>query len=125
MKIEKLHILDNEGIAALSETLGGYAEFFKDEIKRGASELWRIDNGESYAITRLERDEWLNETTLVCCCYKGANLKQWTKHLLSICDKNKWNARLHTTNKTISKLMRKKYGFSEPELVLTRGHAHE
>ncbi len=120
MRIQKLKKLELREIQGLGETLDDYAEYFKNEIARGACELWDINNGESFAITRIEFDEWTNKTALVVCCYKGKNLNDFAEHILKIADKNNWCIRVHTTNPALVRWYTRKYNFNEPEYVLTR-----
>jgi hypothetical protein len=117
MIVEKSHDFD---AAKLHNALGGYDDFFRQEIEQGIAELWKINYGESYCVSRLEYDEYKQKTILVLCCYQGKNITQFARHCERIADKNDWQIRVHTENETLAKLYQKKMGFGKPEYVLIR-----
>jgi hypothetical protein len=104
----------------LKHALNGYEEFYHQEIENKIAELWEVDDGESYAITRLEYDEYKDFTVLVVCCYEGKKIKEFADHVEKVADKKKWYVRVHTTNKALCEWWRKRYHFDEIEYVLTR-----
>lgn len=120
LKVEKLKTLTPFIIEFLKEELGGYDDLFIQQINSSISELWRINSGESYAITRLETDLLTRKIILVVCVYKGKNLIQFGDHITKICDKNKWLLRFHTLKPALAKWMTKEYNFNEHEHVLLR-----
>lgn len=120
MKIKKLKRLELREIQALDETLDGYDEYFKRQIELDLCELWEINNGESFAITRMEYDADKQNTILVVCCYKGKNLNDFVDHITAIADKNKWLIRFHTKRASLARWMERKYNFNDKEFVLIR-----
>jgi len=124
VKIKKLAKLELREIQALGETLDGYAEFFKTEIANDTCELWEIDNGKSFAITRLENDEFKHNKVLVVCCYKGENLNEFVEHITAIADKNKWLIRFHTKRPALVRWMKRKFNFNDVEYVAIRENNH-
>ena len=104
-------------VQKLGETLDGYAEYFKAAIKYKECELWSINGGESYCITRLEVDKIKNRTTVAVCCYKGKNLEAFVNHLISICDANGFYIRFHTVHKSLTRWMQRKFKFKPFEFV--------
>ena len=120
LSVEKLDSLTPEIIDFLSDVLGGYDDYFVEEINSHVSELWKVNGGESYSITRLEFDHCKNKTVLVVCVYKGKNIEQFCDHVLKIVDVNTWSIRFHTEKIAFAKWMGSKYNFGRPELVLIR-----
>ena len=120
LTIEKLDRLTPPIIEFLSDVLGGYDAYFIEEIDRGISELWRVNSGESYSITRLEFDHCKNKTVLVVCVYKGKNIEQFCDYVLKIVDVQKWSIRFHTEKIAFAKWMASRYNFGKPEIVLKR-----
>tara|TARA_R110000737_G_C14623309_1_gene493988 strand:- start:2866 stop:3234 length:369 start_codon:yes stop_codon:yes gene_type:complete len=120
LKVEKLKTLSTFIIEFLKDELGGYDDLFVEQINGNISELWRINSGESYAITRLETDLLTGRTVFVLCVYKGKNVIQFCDHVLKIAEKNNWSIRFHTEKIAFAKWMQKQYNFNSIEYVLTR-----
>lgn len=106
--------------AKLDKAVNGYEKFYREQIQQGIAELWEINDGESYCISRLEYDEYKEKTILVLCCYQGKNIIQFARHAEKIADENGWQVRVHTESETLAKLYQRKMGFNKPEYVLTR-----
>jgi len=124
VKIEKLTEFTDDAILVLSDAMGNYQDGYRIEVETGIAELWCINFGESYCITRLERDG--NLIVLVMCCYGGStytkNLCAFCDHVIEICEKNNWVVRLHTFNPRIAEFYQKYFQFDKPELILKRGY---
>ena len=120
MKIRKLSELTEREINGLHGTLDGYDDYFISEVAANVCELWEINDGESFCITRLERDTIKDTITLVVCAYKGKNLDQFAQHITKIADANKWLIRVHTTKPALVRWYTRKYNFNKPEYVLIR-----
>lgn len=120
-KLSKLTLREKQGLA---ETLDGYGDFFEHEINENICELWEINNGESFAITRLENDEFKNIKILVLCCYKGKNLNDFANLLAETADKNNWFVRFHTKSPALARWMNRKYDCEPLEHVLMREPKH-
>ena len=120
LRVEKLDTLTPDIINFLGYTLDGYDNFYIQEISHGVSELWEINGGESFCITRLESDLQTNKTILVVCVYRGKNIEQFCDHVLKIVEGEKWGLRFHTFKPAFAKWMTKKYKFENTEYVITR-----
>lgn len=118
MKIEKLPFLCLDSLSVLFPAFDGFAGYFKSAIESGECELWSIDNGTSYCITRMELHP---VTTLVFCCYAGSRIRRFARYASDLCERNNWAIRVHTKDARLAKLYQKHFGFSNPEYVLTRG----
>ena len=108
----------------LKKSLNGYDLLFKQEIQQGIAELWEINGGESYAITRMEYDEYKQHTILVVCCYEGENIKEFADHVERVADSKQWHVRVHTENAALCNWWRKRYHFDNIEYVMTREPKH-
>jgi hypothetical protein len=120
MQVRRLSVFTDEIKLALRIALGGDEEYFSTAIANGVCELWEINQGASYCITRLERHNKTKRIYLVCCCYQGKDLDEFAQHLITIADRNDWSLRVHTTNKAIVKWYRNKYNFNAPEYIIIR-----
>lgn len=120
MKIKKLAKLELRETQALGETLDGYADYFKTEIANKLCELWEINNGKSFAITRLESDEFKQNITMVVCCYKGQDLNEFVEHIITVADANNWLIRFHTKRPALVRWMKRKFNFNDVEYVAIR-----
>ena len=120
LSVLKLDTLTEKAIEGLGDTLDGYEALFDIEIKNNVSELWEINGGESYCITRLEYDRFKHYHVLVICTYRGKNIEQFCDHVLPLVEKNNWKIRFHTFKPAFAKWMGKKYGFTQTEYVLLR-----
>jgi hypothetical protein len=119
VKIKRLSFLTNEIKQALKISLDGNENFFEEEIKKNICELWNINEGESFCISRMEEEN--NNTILVLCCFAGKNLDGFAQHVMKIADKNSWFIRVHTKNKALVRWYLRRYNFNLPEYVLIRG----
>lgn len=124
LSVVKLPHLTQREVDELAETLDGYAEYFRDEIEQGDCELWEINNGDSFCITRLETDSYKDERiTLVVCCYKGKDLDEFTEHLCNTADARNWFIRFHTFRPGLVRMMQK-HDFNNAEYIAIRGPKH-
>lgn len=81
------------------ESLQGHAEHFKDEVNRGIAQLWEVDNGETYFISRTERDNQ-NRKQFVVCCYEGQEIRAVYKLIEKSCINLGYSSiRFHTHRK--------------------------
>jgi len=119
VNVKKLLVLTPEIKMALAVSMQGEDQYFDQAIKQNICELWVINNGESYAITRLEENNE-NGITLVLCCYEGKDIDCFSRHIIKIADSNKWAIRVHTYSKVLKKWCLTRYGFNNPEFVLKR-----
>lgn len=51
------------------------------DIEAGRSEVWEIEGGESYAVTRYESDR----PEFVICAYAGSRLREFFAHVHELC----------------------------------------
>jgi len=121
MRVQKLRRLTLREEQGLDETLDGYNDYFRQAIKHGDCELWDINNGDSFCITRMETDTDKGRTILVVCCYKGKDLNEFTNHLTATCDANNWFLRFHTKRRGLVRWMQRGHNFNELEYVAMRG----
>jgi len=120
MRVQLLPRLTLREVQGLGETLDGYNEYFRQAIDDKECELWDINNGESFCITRLEYDSDKQYTVLVVCCYKGKNLKPFVDHITAIADKKNWYIRYHTKRASLVRWMHRTFDFDSPEYVCLR-----
>lgn len=66
----------DEAEAGLSETLGHDRDLIAAAVDNGVCELWKLWNGESWAVTRVEMG------VLTCCCYQGVDCRSWMDWLM-------------------------------------------
>ena len=118
MNIERLSFLTNEIKEALKISLDGNENFFEDEIEKNISELWNINHGESFCISRIEKED--DNIILVLCCFAGKNLDGFAQHVMKIADKNSWCIRVHTKNRALVRWYLRRYNFNLHEYVLIR-----
>lgn len=81
MKIEKIPY-SREAFDRLRVAIGGYDETFREQVEQGIAYLWRVNDGESYAITRLEKDEKAGGPVLVICCYEGRDVGAFARQMI-------------------------------------------
>lgn len=117
MRVERSFDFDG---SLLDKSLDGYGDFYREQIIQGICELWKINGGESYAVSRLEYDEYKKINILVMCCYEGKNIVKFVRHVEKIADSKGWHVRIHTKNPTLAKFYTKKSGFIFSEYVLMR-----
>jgi len=122
--IVKLDKLTERELDGLGETLGGYDDYFIEAVESGICELWDINNGQSFSITRMEHDNFIQQTIMVVCCYKGEDLTAFVDHITAIADYNNWQIRFHTKRPGLVKWMRKSYNFNETEQIAIRNPNH-
>lgn len=60
----------------MSETLGHDRDLIAAAVDNGVCELWKLWNGESWAVTRVELG------VLTCCCYQGVDCRSWMNWLM-------------------------------------------
>ena len=100
MKFEKLPKLNGAVIERLRVVLRDDSDLLAEQIKNGVAELWAIDNGVSYMITRVEKRD------LVVCCFDGKDLKNVVPHLLAAAKRMQLSyVRFHTRRPALSRLL--------------------
>ena len=123
MNVSRTTYFSPDAFLLLSGAMGNERSYFVNSIATGECELWSINHGESYAITRIDLEA--NKTTLVICCYGGdsytKNLLAFGNYVIDLCKARKWSIRIHTNKAKISDFMQKHFDFDQPEYVLTRG----
>lgn len=82
MKIRQIDF-DPVAFEKLKTAIGGYEDFYQVEITQGRAELWELEGGESYAITRIEYDEKLKGPILVLCCYQGKRIRDFARQMIA------------------------------------------
>lgn len=82
MRIEQIPY-NPDAFARLAEALDGYGYSYRAEVEQGAAQLWEVDHGASYAITRIEHDDKRAAPVLVLCCYEGRNIRQFTRQMIA------------------------------------------
>lgn len=120
MRVKKI-AFTTVALDKLKTALDGYEDFYKAEIEAGRADLWQVDGGESYAITRLEYDERLQGDILILCCYEGQRILDYTRQLIKTC-KNLGlvGLRIHSHKPGIWR-MAEGLGFNELERVYFHG----
>lgn len=119
MKVEACSA--NEAIPKLSVALNGYDALYIDQINRHLAEAWRINDGESYAITRVEPDNTLTPPfEFVLCCYEGKHVEQFVEYLKETLKNKVGSIRCHVTRKGFAKLA-ERLGFEKTEVVYRYG----
>jgi hypothetical protein len=98
--IVKLKHIDARVRAGLGDTLD---EILEADVERGAAELYEIDAGASYAITRVERD--VDE--LVLCAYRGRDVEPFFRVLAARAEVlGLRSVRFHTRRRGLARLAR-------------------
>lgn len=86
-----------------TDTFGGSADrdIIADEIERGISELWRIDDGKAYMVTRMETDE------LVIVAFQGKGLANVAPILVETAKRHGLDSiRFHTKRPALARLLK-------------------
>lgn len=120
IKVEKIHNTA-EAFPALVVAMDGYESHYKKRIENKTAELWRINDGESYAITAIEYDETKNKFVFVICCYQGKNVDEFTKYMMGLAKAAECESmRCHVKRKGFLKIAGR-LGWQLNEMVLTHG----
>lgn len=109
----RLKKLNPDAIATLGDSLGEKADcdFITDEINNGVSELWQVNDGDAYCVTRIENDE------LVIVAFGGKGLLDVTDALFSAAQAQKLSSiRFHTKRPALARMV-KKYKPSMAEYI--------
>jgi hypothetical protein len=72
------------------------------QIKAGIAELWRVNEGEAYAITRLEKP-----ATLMVCCYQGSGVAGFAQYIVEVAKRNGMTkVAFHTERRGLPRLIK-------------------
>ena len=97
--------------AGLGETLGDDRDKIASQVDVGIAQLWRLNDGESWMVTRVE------QTELVVCCYKGKNAVEVMGLLFAAAKRQRLTSiRFHTQRPALARMVAK-FGFDECETV--------
>ena len=102
MKFKKLTALTDEAAQGLNKSLGDTLdrEILTQDIAEGISELYEIDGGKAYAITRIEPKE------LVICCFQGSGLREAAPRFVAAAKAAGCTSiRFHTENTALARLL--------------------
>lgn len=89
----------NEAEAGLSQTFNNERDAIRADVNEGRAELWKLDNGTTWMITRGEGAE------LVIVAFQGENLQAWMRHLYGIAKSLGYTtARFHTSTPALARL---------------------
>lgn len=89
----------NEAEAGLAEAIDPHRDGIASDVIEGRAELWKLDNGQSWMITRGEGAE------LVIVAFQGANLRAWMRRLYVIAKSLGYKtARFHVLNPAVARL---------------------
>lgn len=111
LTIEKVPTWAPAADIGLSETFGHDYEALVRGVNAGALELWRLWDGEAWAITRVEAG------VLTCCCYQGRDARAWMQWLMQQGRRMGLSAIVFYTKRRGLARMFKEYGFLEQETV--------
>jgi hypothetical protein len=95
----------------LSETFGFDYDALVKGVNAGVLELWKLWDGEAWAITRVEAG------TLTCCCYQGRDARAWMAWLMEQGRRMGLTAVVFYTKRRGLARMFQQYGFLEQETV--------
>jgi hypothetical protein len=76
LRIEKVAQWCDEAERGLNQTLGYDRDQIVAAVTSGVCELWRLWDGEAWAVTRVEMG------VLTCCCYQGTGARAWMRWLM-------------------------------------------
>lgn len=111
--LRQLETWDTDCEYYMQESLKGHADFFKQQVNSGEAQLWEVDNGETYFITRTERDND-NKKVLVICCYEGREVLKVYDLIQESCIRLGFSAiRFHTSRRGMIR-----FGFSRGFKIL-------
>lgn len=113
----------DESIPHLGTALDGYDDWYRDQVREGKAEAWRVtvDDRVSYAITRAEVDPKTQSAELVLCCYQGSDLVPFIEALKTRLDPARFTGiRCHVRRKGFERFARR-LGFTEQERVYWHG----
>ncbi len=96
----------------LSLTLQQDLQWMRQEVEKGIAQLWRINQGALWVVTRGELDE------LVLCCVQGKGLHDFMPFLINQARKQGFKTmRCHTDRKGLLRALQR-YGVRQREVVL-------
>lgn len=106
-----------EALPHLSRAVNGYDALYADQIACGQVEAWRINNGESYALTRVESDPTMTPPyELVLCAYEGRDLLGFIAHMKRCAVGRFARVRCHVQRRGFERIARMT-GFKKLEVV--------
>lgn len=83
---------------------GNDACYFREAIRSGECEAWRINGGAAYMITRVETEA--GKRVLVVCCFEGRDLKEAAIFIRNFGRENGFDhIRFHTEHKGLHRLI--------------------
>jgi hypothetical protein len=102
---------DAEAERGLSRTLGDYRDEMVRNIRDGVNELYRVNGGQSWLVTRVEGN------ALVVVCVQGSGLKDLAAVLHQAMQAHGLKRALFWTRRPALARMLKRYGFVEKETL--------
>lgn len=114
--IARLPVWTEAAERGLSIAAAGTADFYREEVNAGRAELWQ--DGETYFVTRTEREGWSGRVECVVCLFEGRDLLHLGRAIIAAarragCD----SIRFHTRRPALGAWMGKAFGFEELERV--------
>ena len=73
-EIKLLPAWDSDVEYYMQESLQGANVFFEKQVNSGLAQLWQVDHGDTYFITRIEKDKF-GRRILVVCCFEGCDIQ--------------------------------------------------
>ncbi|MDQ6970926.1 MAG: hypothetical protein Q9M16_10495 [Mariprofundus sp.] len=105
LNIERLTHWTNEAGESLCFSVGDDEAEIKRQVNAGISRLYRLDDGDAWLVTRLER--FGKRVELACLCFEGRNMAKWAKIIKIEAKKAGVDViRFHVKNDAVARLVR-------------------
>lgn len=104
MKLYQHTTWTDEAEAGLCDSLHDDKAIIKDQIENGISQLWYIQNVDSWMVTRTETQG--DKKVLAICCYQGQELHTIGKEIIKAATEQGFDGlRYHTRRKGLNRLL--------------------
>ena len=101
MQFKKLKKLNGAVMIRMEKSLGSDAALLQEDVEKEYAELWEVNGGDAYMITRIDRDH------LVVCCFEGKGVNNVIPHLIASAKQMKLKAvRFHTERLALARLIK-------------------
>lgn len=111
-EVERCAWSDDAHLALIKTISEDDNEWIQKEIEKDIAQLWKVNGGELWAVTRGEWDE------LVLCCVAGNGLHDFMPYLINQARKQGFKSmRCQTNRKGLIKML-ERYGVRQREVVL-------
>ena len=88
-------------LVGVSNCLGADYRYFLESLKTGECQGWEINGGDSFAITRTEKEP-SGKLVLVVCCYEGKELSEFAVFITHWAANNDFSkVRFHTAHRAL------------------------